>query len=168
MPIGEIGRRSAVVVVGTVRGTSVRLATIPGGKTAVFTDYDLRDISVWKGSVETRNLVLSVAGGSLHGRTLDVEGMPRFEEGRRYLLFLGENEPLCPCLGLTQGVFPLEETADGRLLVRRYAEDAVSGVAGGELLLGGAALRLEEFLAALDREGVRAPTALPAAGGDGR
>jgi hypothetical protein len=156
MPVAEIGRRASVVAVGTVRGTSVRLATSPGGKTRIYTDYDLRDLSVWKGSVETRNLVLSVVGGNLHGAALKVDGMPRLEEGRRYLLFLGEAEPLCPAIGLCQGVFPLEESADGALLVHRYQGDAISGVSGGELVLGGPALRLEEFLAALDREGVRA------------
>jgi len=159
--IAEIGRRASVIVVGTVGGSSARLALDPGGRSRIHTDYDLRDLSVWKGSVETRNLVLSVVGGTLHGMTLGVEGIPRLEEGRRYLLFLGDAEPLCPILGFAQGVFPLEDAADGTVRVHRLDGDAVSGLSGGEIQAGSPALALDEFLAALDREGVRARSSAP-------
>ena len=143
MEIGEIGRRADVVLIGTVEGSRTRLSTAPGGKTRIFTDYEIVDVSTWKGSVETQNHVLSFAGGTLHGRSLGVEGMPVLEEGRRYLLFLGANEPLCPAVGWGQGIYRVDEDAGGRLLVRR---------ADGE---GGPAAPLAEFLDALDRAGVR-------------
>lgn len=160
MTIGEIGRRADVIVIATVEGVSTRLATAPGGKTRIFTDYELADLSTWKGSVETRNLVLSVVGGTLHGRSLGVEGAPVLEEGRRYLLFLGAKEPLCPILGWGQGLFPLQDLPGGGVIVLDEYGRAVSSAAGGEVATGGPALRLEEFLADLDRAGVRAAPAV--------
>ena len=156
MSIGEIGRRADIIVVGTVAGITPRLATAPGGKTRIFTDYDLVDIATWKGSVDTRNLVVSIAGGTLHGRTLGVEGAPVLVEGRRYLLFLGAKEPLCPILGWGQGLFPLQEGPGGSLFVLNGDGLPVTSAAGGEIATGGPAMRLEEFLADLDRAGVRA------------
>jgi hypothetical protein len=165
MSLGEIARRSSLVVVGTVEGTSTRLATAPGGRTRIFTDVDLVDLSVWKGSVPTENLVLSLVGGARHGRSLAVEGVPVLEPGRRYLLFLGEpdREPLCPILGWGQGMFPLEEGPGGSLLVRREDGAPVASVAGGEVSVDGPPLRVEDLLADLDRQGARGG---PAAAGE--
>ena len=168
MSAAEAARRASTILVGTVSGESCRLATTPGGKTRIFTDYDLRDLSVWKGTLETSNRVVSVVGGRLHGRVLKVAGAPRLETGRRYLLFVGDAEPLCPFVGWGQGVFPLEEGPGGALLVHRQDGEPVSLAAGGEIATGGPAMRLDAFLAALAREGVRAPpppASAPDAGG---
>lgn len=155
MEIGEIGRIADLVLIGTVEGSRTRLSTAPGGKTRIYTDYELVEVSTWKGSVATSNHVASFAGGALHGRALGVEGMPVLEEGRRYLLFLGEREPLCPAVGWGQGIFRLVEGSGGRVLVHREDGTPVSSAEGGVISVGGPATELGAFLDALDRAGVR-------------
>ena len=155
MEIGEIARRADLVLIGTVEGNRTRLASAPGNRTRIFTDYELGDVSTWKGSVPTSNHVASFVGGSLHGRTLGVEGVPVLEEGKRYLLFLGEKEPLCPVIGWDQGIFILVDGPDGRILVRRKDGSPVSSAAGGTISSSGPSMELGAFLADLERAGAR-------------
>ena len=132
--VEDLARRAPIVVVGTVASSSARLGAVPGGGTRIFTDHDLRDLSFRKGSAATRNLIVSVVGGSLRGRTLAVPLTPRLEEGRRYLLFLDPAEPLCHVVGWRQGAFPIEEGTDGTLRV--LPADGGEPRALGEFLTG--------------------------------
>ena len=149
MPVGRSAARATAIVVGTVHGTSARRAVAPSGRSRIFTDVDLRQLSVASGSVPTANVVLSVVGGTLDGRTLVVHGTPRFEVGRRYVVFLDAEEPLCGVTGWTQGVFRVERDPDGVDRVYDHDGAPVSAVTDGSVERGSSPMALSEFLAAV-------------------
>ena len=155
-PLSRAAARADAVVVGTVGSLSVRRGVGPSGRTRIFTDVDLRDLSVAAGSVPTRNVVLSVVGGTLDGRMLRVHGTPRFEEGRRYCVFLDSGEPLCGVAGWTQGVFRVERDASGVDRVFDHDGAPIAGVSEGRAVKGTEPMALGDFLASaadLAREG---------------
>jgi len=159
-PLSRVSARAAAVVVATLDSSSCRRAASPAGRTRIFTDFEFRDLSVVRGAVPTRNLVLPVVGGTLDGRRLVVHGTPAFEPGRRYLLFLDPGEPLCGVVGWTQGVFRVERGPDGRDRVFDHDGAPVAAVAGGRAVRGPEAMTLAAFLDA-DRALAAAAEPLP-------
>ena len=161
LPFGEIARRSDRIVVATAGGSSCRLAATTEGRVRPFTDIQLEDISEVAGSVPTRNLVLSVVGGTVEGRTTRVDGTPRLVEGRRYVLFMKDAEPFCGLTGWTQGAFRVVSGPDGVDRVFTWEGEPVASVAGGRISRAGTALSLGEFLQAV--WAARAPRPAPLA-----
>jgi hypothetical protein len=163
LPFREIARRADRIVVATVAGSSCRLGAAPGGHVRPYTDVVLEDLSEVAGSVPTRNLVLSVVGGTVEGRTTRVPGTPVLEEGRRYVLFLKDSEPFCGLVGWTQGVFRVVPGPDGVVRVHTHDGEPVGSLAGGRVAAGGEALPLAEFLGTVWALRSPAPPAPPAA-----
>ena len=148
VPLARASARAVAVVVGTLESSSCRRAAAPSGKTRIFTDFEFRDLSVVRGAAPTRNLILSVVGGTLDGRTLVVHGTPRFEPGVRYVLFLDDAEPLCGLTGWTQGVFRVERGPDGLDRVFDYEGAPIAGVEEGRAVRGPQPMTLAAFLEA--------------------
>ncbi len=155
--LGRAARRASAVVVGTVASVSCRRAATASGRTRIFTDVDLRDLSVAAGTVATRNVVLSVVGGTMDDRTLRVDGVPRFEEGRRYVVFLDPGEPLCGVAGWTRGVFRVARGTDGSDRVLTHDGAPVGAVRDGQVVEGGTPLALADFLSAVRAAAAAAP-----------
>ncbi|MGH9320710.1 MAG: hypothetical protein ACRD21_00945 [Vicinamibacteria bacterium] len=76
------------------------------GGSMIFTRVTLEVEEEIKG-VGGRQLVFEIAGGVLGGRAAIVHGMPTFERGQRYLLFLrqGYESSADPIVGVNQGFF---------------------------------------------------------------
>jgi hypothetical protein len=148
-PLARAARRASTVVVGTAAASSCRLAATPSGRVRIFTDTEFRDLRVVSGTVNTRNLVLSVVGGTLGDRTLHVAGAPAFEAGVRYVLFLDDAEPLCGLAGWTQGMFRVVPLPDGGEGVLDAQGVPVAAVSDGRTVAGTDPIRLEPFLAAV-------------------
>jgi hypothetical protein len=157
MDVAAAARRARVILVGTVARESCRLAVAPDGRTRIVTDYDLEEIATWKGDSATRNRVVTLLGGSLHGTTTSVPGMPVLVPGGRYLLFLDDHEPFCPIVGWSRGTFRLEPGPGGSLRVRGPDGEPLEGPDPST-----PGTDLATFLAALDRAGARSAGAAPA------
>jgi hypothetical protein len=94
------------VLIGTV--TQVTSAVEAKG-TRIYTYVRLADLEVIKGEWHDTEYVLRVSGGVVDQRGEVYPGLPQFEEGRRYILFIqGNFSALFPVVGLHQGVFRVE------------------------------------------------------------
>jgi hypothetical protein len=72
-----------------------------------------------------------IAGGTVSGRTAKVWGLPVFEEGSRYLLFLREGRPesASPIVGVNQGFFRVvRDDATGVDLLQKANGEYVTGI----------------------------------------
>lgn len=77
-------------------------------------------------------VVLEVAGGSYGGQTLTIQGMPRFEKGKAYLLLLrhGYETAGDPVVGVNQGFFQvLTDPTTGAEALLDASGDVVVGLA---------------------------------------
>jgi len=73
---------------------------------------------VYKGKVGS-TVSLDFLGGAADGVELKVEGMPQFQQGQEYVLFVsGVKNQICPVVGWTEGQLAVNGTAG--------AEDSVS------------------------------------------
>ena len=78
---------------------------------------------------------LRLLGGTAEGETLIVHGMPRFEIGSEYVVFVrGNNHYVCPVVGGRQGCFRVLQD-DGQRRVVTYDERPVVGVEAGDIVV---------------------------------
>jgi hypothetical protein len=102
----ELVRLADWVLIGTV--TQVTSAVEAKGE-RIYTYVTLADLEMIKGAWHDTEYVLRVSGGVVGQRGEVYPGLPQFEEGRRYILFIQENfSALFPVVGLHQGVFRVE------------------------------------------------------------
>ena len=107
----------------TARADDVVLATVIGARAEparglIVTRVLVRvEVTVAGRSGPADELEVIVPGGELDGLGLLVQGAPRLEPGRRYLLFLERTNPSFRVVGMAQGAMPVEEDRRGRLLV---------------------------------------------------
>jgi hypothetical protein len=88
----------------------------------VYTESLLRVDQSLKGSFNPgETIVLRHLGGLVGDLGMHVEGMPRFENGERVLLFLepGRNPATRRATGLYQGAYSLEQSDDGEWAVQK-------------------------------------------------
>jgi hypothetical protein len=94
------------VLIGTV--TQVTSAVEAKGE-RIYTYVTLADLEMIKGAWHDTEYVLRVSGGVVDQRGEVYPGLPQFEAGRRYVLFIqGNFSALFPVVGLHQGVFCVE------------------------------------------------------------
>lgn len=74
-----------------VQGTVTRVWTEVVDR-YVYTRAELTVEKVFKGEVEAERIVLESLGGTWQGRTYDVDGAARYDEGERVFAFLAEHE----------------------------------------------------------------------------
>ena len=94
------------MLIGTV--TQVTSAVEAKGE-RIYTYVTFTDLEMIKGAWHDTEYVLRVSGGVVDQRGEVYPGLPQFEEGRRYILFIqGNFSALFPVVGLHQGVFRVE------------------------------------------------------------
>ncbi len=107
LSLTEVVHQADEIFVGTVRDQR----TLSGDRERelILTEVTFEDLDVFKGDVRTATLRYRFAGGTLGARTLSVAGMPRFENGKRYVLFTNAEEDwICPAVGWWQGRYTVE------------------------------------------------------------
>jgi hypothetical protein len=121
------------VLIGTV--TQVASAVEAKGE-RIYTYVTLADLEVIKGEWHDTDYVLRVSGGVVDQQMEVYPGLPQFETGRRYILFIqGNFSALFPVVGLHQGVFRVEwDAARQQTVVWPLADQAPAGARGGPLL----------------------------------
>lgn len=140
MSLEEITDQAELIFTGGVVHSEVVL-TKDGTFPFTFVTFHVDD--VLKGEVEGDELTLRLDGGQLGQEAVFVDGMPEFEEGGTYLLFVRENGRLAsPVVGWRQGQLRFELEGSGYKLVDS-ADRPVRGIAGGRWLLGAAESRTD-------------------------
>jgi hypothetical protein len=120
------------VLIGTV--TQITSAMETRGE-RIYTYVTLTDLEVIKGAWYDTEYVLRISGGFVDQRGEVYAGLPQFEAGRRYILFIqGNFSALFPVVGLHQGVFRLEwDSARQQTVVWPLADQEHATLHGGLL-----------------------------------
>ena len=122
-------------------GTSVRHEVAPSKNGKIpFTFVTFSVEEVIKGATESGQMTLRMIGGPLGSRRLRIDGMPEFEDGSKYLLFVSQNGVAgCPILGWGQGVFQfVKDSRSGQTLIEDEHGAALAGIDGDEWVRGAA------------------------------
>jgi len=140
MGLSDMLTESEAVVEGQVTALEVIL---PGGLAAkgashamIYTRVSMRVTRELAGSVG-KTLDFTIAGGSAEGMGVAVVGMPDFEVGKRYLLFLrkGYESVADPITGLSQGYFQIVPSEpEGRDVLLTSGHDTVVGIESDRVL----------------------------------
>jgi hypothetical protein len=94
------------VLIGTVARVT---SAVEAKGERIYTYVTLADLEMIKGEWHDTEYVLRVSGGVVDQRGEVYPGLPQFEEGKRYVLFIqGNFSALFPVVGLHQGVFRVE------------------------------------------------------------
>jgi hypothetical protein len=103
MTLDEIAKAGERIVVGRVLSSTCRWGE---GKKMIWTDYTVQVDETWKGQAG-QTIVVSVAGGRVDGKSIEVTHVPRLLVGGTYVLCLYGNEHLygSPVVGSEQGAF---------------------------------------------------------------
>ena len=140
------------VLIGTV--TQVSSAVEAQGE-RIYTYVTLTDLEMIKGEWHDTEYVLRVSGGVVDQRGEVYPGLPQFEVGKRYVLFIqGNFSALFPVVGLHQGMFRVErDAARQQTVVWPLSEPAHARHPGGpppgqpqESLLSAAGATVETFV----------------------
>lgn len=130
MDVTELSDQADFVFTGTAVQTKVLLSN-DGNFPFTFVTFAVND--VLKGSTRGRQITLRFDGGMLGDSGVEVDGMPRFEQGESYLLFVRGNGSVgCPVLGWWQGQFRYgREPRSNKRILLDSAGAAVEGIAQG-------------------------------------
>jgi hypothetical protein len=129
MDAAELSDQAELVFTGTPVQSRVVLSK--DGEPYTFVTFTVHD--VLKGWTLERQLALRFDGGETSGGTASYEGMPRFEQGETYLLFVhGNGSLICPVLGWWQGQYRFgRETGSGKQILLDSAGVPLRGVVQG-------------------------------------
>lgn len=107
---------------------------VEGGR-MIFTRVTLQTISSIKGQAAS-TVEFVMAGGTVEGRSAMVAGMPKFDMGQNYLVFLREGYAVSanPVVGVNQGFFRVVQDASGREIMLDANSDHVIGIQGDRVL----------------------------------
>jgi hypothetical protein len=126
--------RTALPTPNTAPSAPISVGT-EGGQ-MIFTRVTLETISPVKGSLGNE-VELVVAGGTLDGQSAFIPGMPEFEVGGTYFLFLKEDYPAIadPIVGVSQGFFQvIQDPESGQEIVLNANSDYVIGIEDDRVL----------------------------------
>lgn len=128
----ELVALSEFILIGTV--TSVE-STLDPERERIYTYVTLADLEVIKGELQDNAYVLRVSGGTVGDVSEIYAGMPRFEEGKRYIIFVrGNFHDIFPVVGIYQGVFQVAWDAQHQQeVVQTLRGEAVTSVSEGQL-----------------------------------
>lgn len=139
----ELCRRAEVIVCATAR--EIRTEASPDGNHVLtFTRFDEliwikgQPAATGEGGDDTisapQTYEICTLGGKLGNMVEKIPGMPTFEPGRRYVLFVqGNGESLCPLIGVHQGCFHVERSDDGSETVKTWRRRLITGLDAGKL-----------------------------------
>ncbi|HKI01001.1 MAG TPA: hypothetical protein VKK31_03390 [Thermoanaerobaculia bacterium] len=135
MDVTELSDQADFVFTGTTLQTEVLLSK-DGSFPFTFVTFAVDD--VLKGKTKERQITLRFDGGMLGDRGVEVDGMPRFEQGESYLLFVrGNGSAGCPVLGWWQGQFRYgREPGSNKRILLDSAGAAVEGITQGRFTRG--------------------------------
>jgi hypothetical protein len=105
------------VIVAEALGSECHWRTNAKGA-LIFTTVQFRTREVLKGKTASQ-VELSFLGGTIGADTLEVNGVPRFKNGSRYILFVSSNRTeVCPLVGMFHGKFNLhKDVATGQEMI---------------------------------------------------
>lgn len=124
---------------GIFTGTAIHSEVVPTKDgSSLFTFVTFEVDSALKGAFPGRHLTLRLHGGELEGLGVRVHGMPQFEVGETYLVFVrGNGVHASPVVGMVQGQFRVaQEARSGKPIVVDWRGAPVLGIAGGRLERG--------------------------------
>jgi len=132
LAFSELVAKSDLIV--TARAVSIHAQWEDGGKT-IRTRASFAVLSVLKGFHAASSLTLRLDGGAVGDTRIVVSGMPRFQVGKRYLLFVrGNGRHVSPITGFNQGIFEISEPG-GRTVLKTQAGQEWVGVSNDRLVL---------------------------------
>ncbi|HEY0371630.1 MAG TPA: hypothetical protein VGD79_06490 [Thermoanaerobaculia bacterium] len=158
MDVAELSDQAELVFTGTAVQT--RVVRAQDGDPYTFVTFTVRD--VLKGWTMDKQIALRFAGGETADGVTSLEGMPQFEQGETYLLFVhGNGELLCPVLGWWQGQYRFSRQAgSGKQLLLDSNGVALSGVEKGRFQrMERGARHAEAEMTVLSEEGVHVEVA---------
>jgi hypothetical protein len=122
----DLVKRAEAIIVATAIESHPELRD--GGR--IVTVATLTVEHVFKGSIDGETVQLAELGGSIGGRTTLIPGSPRYESGKRYLVFLRTNNfGEWMTYGFALGKFEYVSDLRGReLLIRRTTDEAIFGL----------------------------------------
>jgi hypothetical protein len=140
------------VLIGTVAQV---ISAVEAQGERIYTYVTLADLEMIKGEWHDTEYVLRVSGGVVDQRRESYPGLPQFEVGKRYVLFIqGNFSALFPVVGLHQGVYRVEwDPARQQTMVWPLSDHARARSSGGpppgqpqESLLQAAGVTVEAFV----------------------
>ena len=129
MDVAELSDQAELVFTGTAVQT--RVVRSKAGDPYTFVTFAVHD--VLKGWTMERQIALRFTGGETENGIVSLEGMPQFEQGETYLLFVhGNGSLLCPVLGWWQGQFRFAmEPGSGKRILVDSAGTPLQGIEQG-------------------------------------
>lgn len=129
MDVAELSDQAELVFTGTA--VQRRVERSKDGEPHTFVTFAVHD--VLKGWTLERQIALRFTGGETEDGAVSLEGMPQFEQGQTYLLFVHGNGSLfCPVLGWWQGQFQFDRVpGSGKQILVDSAGVPLHGVAQG-------------------------------------
>ena len=116
----ELVQRADLVLVGTVSEVHSEFAAGGLDQNTIFSYVNFSDLQVVKGQAGSEPYVLRVPGGVVGRFAQDYPGIPAFQTGQRYVVFIrGNRHDFFPVVGITQGVFRILSNAQGQQVVVR-------------------------------------------------
>lgn len=130
MDVAELSDQAELVFTGTAVQTNVALSR-DGVAPYTFVTFTVQD--VLKGATPGGQITLRFAGGQLAKGGVTYEGMPQFEQGGTYLLFVhGNGSFLCPVLGWWQGHYRFSrQSGSAKPNLVDFAGSPLQGIEGG-------------------------------------
>ena len=126
LSLGEMAQKSTAIVRAKVTGA---VEVLRG--TDVYTVYQLETFETVKAPNGIKPAEVAVPGGVAGGLRQIVPGVPQLRAGQEYVLFLWTSRSgLTQLMGMSQGLFTVERTTAGGVLVTRAAagEQMLDGV----------------------------------------
>ncbi len=150
-----------------------RVATVESHPTLdhkyAYTYVTVGNLEVLKGSYREPSITLRMDGGALgDGRTLIIDGMPRFRSGEKVVLFVkGNGQYVCPFVGWWQGLLRVDaESRSGREVVKTNSGHRIQKVDRGDFVLRAKANQRETEDTSGTADEAQGPTSQPAAEAD--
>lgn len=127
-PDGEMIRRADAVVVATAMHSRTELRDKAIETVTIFSIEE-----VLKGPIGRDSIDVYEPGGAYENRITTIPGVPRFQDGERYLLFLTRPAGLWRVLGLGLGKFTFETDAFGHDVLLRDTRETLALDPDGKL-----------------------------------
>jgi hypothetical protein len=119
----EIVRTAQQIVTGTVTGSTCRYER---GKETIATLVTFESLAVHKGTVG-KKMTLRLEGGSIGDDHLRIPLMPKFQVGKRYLVYVDglSGKKISPIVGFYQGAFEVTVKNGNETLVSMLGDELV-------------------------------------------
>jgi len=131
---------------GRVERADSAFEQTPRGR-AIFTTVQFTQLAVYKGDVQP-SMTLKFLGGTVGDVAMKIDGMPEFQIGKEYILFVSADRNLaCPVVGWTQGRLQVDRQSDatGTVPVEGVSDALLRSPAARSRVVKPEKLELPEF-----------------------